>query len=217
MTTPVLLLATTNAGKLRELRALLPSTIELRSLREVGIDDLDEPADDYAANAISKALAASRQSGLPSLADDSGIAVDALSGAPGAYSARFGGIHGDSERNRALLLQRLVGVTQRSARFRCAMAFADVNGPLRSQVIWRHGDCAGTIAHAAMGDGGFGYDPIFVPENETKTMAQLSEVRKNAVSHRARALQAILPVVIGYLATREELETFRAAAVPSEQ
>lgn len=199
-----LLLASANAGKLVELREMLPG-FALVGLRDVGIDDLDEPADDYVTNAIAKALEASRRSGLPSLADDSGLAVDALSGAPGAFSARFAGAHGDSAKNRALLLSRLEGVpvAARGARFRCVVALADVRGPLGERAVWRHGECAGSIGLEARGTSGFGYDPLFIPEGGDSTMAELPSETKNALSHRGRAIRAMLPTLRGYLAMRE--------------
>ncbi len=200
MTVRPLLLATANAGKIRELRELLPD-LTLVGLRDVGIDDLDEPADDYVTNAVAKALEASRRSGLPSLADDSGLAVDALSGAPGAFSARFAGSHGDSARNRALLLERLAGVPAplRGARFRCVVALADARGRLGERALWRHGECAGSIAFEARGTSGFGYDPLFVPEGFEATMAELPGDVKNRLSHRGRAISAALPLLRSYL------------------
>ncbi len=204
MTSRPLLLATANPGKLVELRELLPG-FTLVGLRDVGIDDLDEPADDYVTNAVAKALEASRRSGLASLADDSGLAVDALSGAPGAFSARFAGGHGDSARNRALLLERLAGVSapMRGARFRCVVALADVAGPLGERTLWRHGECAGSIGFAAAGAGGFGYDPLFIPDGCGATMAELPAETKNSLSHRGRAIRAALPLLRGYLAASE--------------
>ncbi len=216
MNRPRLLLATANAGKLQELRELLPD-FTLVSLRDVGIDDLDEPADDYVTNATAKALEASTRTGLPALADDSGLAVDALSGAPGAFSARYAGGHGDSAANRALLLARLAGIPPelRGARFRCVIAFADVLGPLGAQAVWRHGECRGAIALAPRGDGGFGYDPLFVPEGGDRTMAELPAAEKHLRSHRGRSLQAIVPFVRTYLRTRENLAPNGRAALPS--
>jgi XTP/dITP diphosphohydrolase len=212
MTGRPLLLATANAGKLQELRELLPD-LALVGLHDVGIDDLDEPADDYVTNAVAKALEASRRTGLPSLADDSGLAVDALSGAPGAFSARFAGTHGDNAANRALLLARLAGVpgSLRGARFRCVVALADTSGPLGGRVLWRHGECAGSIGFEARGTSGFGYDPLFIPEGGGATMAELPAAVKNALSHRGRAIRAVLPLLRGYLAASESsgLPAFR--------
>lgn len=215
---PTLLLATANTGKLQELREMLTG-FALVSLRDVGIDDLDEPADDYVANAVAKALEASRRSGLPCIADDSGLAVDALSGAPGAFSARFAGGHGDNAANRARLLAALDGVpmSRRGARFRCVIAFADTSGALGARVVWRHGECRGHIALEARGGGGFGYDPLFVPDGSLFTMAQLPAQEKHSRSHRGRSLQAIVPFVRGYFTAREGVAHNRATALVSPQ
>lgn len=215
---PTLLLATANAGKVQELREMLTG-FSLLNLRDVGIDDLDEPADDYVANAVAKALEASRRSGLPSVADDSGLAVDALSGAPGAYSARYAGGHGDNAANRARLLAALAGVplAGRGARFRCVIAFADTTGPLGARVVWRHGECRGSIAFEARGSGGFGYDPLFVPEGTHLTMAELPAQEKHTRSHRGRGLRAIVPFVRGYFTAREGMARDRGTALVSRQ
>lgn len=216
MSAPRLLLASANAGKLRELRELLPD-LALLSLRDVGIDDLDEPADDYVTNAVAKAREASRRAGMPALADDSGLAVDALSGAPGAFSARFAGAHGDSAANRALLLARLAGVPEgrRGARFRCVIALADVGGPLGGGAVWRHGECRGRIGFTERGAGGFGYDPLFVPAGGDATLAELPAAEKHRLSHRGAALGAIAPFVRAYLRTRGMLAADRRGALPS--
>ena len=214
MSGPTLVLATANRGKLQELREMLPD-LALLSLRDVGIDDLDEPADDYVANAVAKAYEATARCGLPCLADDSGLAVDALSGAPGAFSARYAGAHGDSAANRARLLRELAGVPDgaRGARFRCVVAFADASGPLGARVVWRHGECRGHIARAPRGEGGFGYDPLFVPEGGSLTMAELPASEKHQISHRGRALTALVPFVRAYLHKRENLARARGAAI----
>lgn len=214
MTRAPLLLATANAGKLAELREMLPG-VAVCGLRDVGIDDLDEPADEYVANACAKALEASRRSGLVALADDSGLAVDALSGAPGAFSARYAGAHGDNAGNRALLLARMAHVPAalRGARFRCVLALADTAGPLGARALWRHGECRGSIGFEARGGGGFGYDPIFVPDGETRTMAELSSDEKHARSHRAMALRAMRPLLRGYLELRDAVATARRGAL----
>lgn len=197
------LVATANPGKLRELRALLPG-LDLVSLREVGIADLEEPGEDYATNAAAKALAASRATGLVALADDSGLEVDALGGAPGWRSARFAGAHGDDAANRRKLLAALVGVPRaaRGARFRCAVALADASGPLGDRVIMAYGECLGRVTESERGAGGFGYDPIFEVEGTSMTMAELDEDSKNRISHRARAVAAIRPTLDAYLAGR---------------
>ncbi len=198
-----LLLATANPGKLRELRGLL-ADVPVVGLADVGIADLDEPADDFVTNAVAKAWEASKQSGLPALADDSGLAVDALGGAPGVFSARYAGRHGDDAGNRALLLERMAAVSEglRGARFRCVMALADVLGPLGARTVWVQGACAGSIAQAARGAGGFGYDPLFIVAGLGRTMAELGADEKARRSHRGRATEAMLPVLRRYLAAR---------------
>ncbi len=201
---PSLLLATHNPGKMRELGALLTG-VRVLGLRDVGIDDLDEPFDTFVDNAVAKAVAASTLTGLPALADDSGLCVDALGGAPGVFSARFAGPHGDDAANRALLLARLGGVAgpDRGAEFRCVLALADVAGPLGpAGVVLVSGRCRGAIVEAPRGAGGFGYDPLFVPEGQGLTMAELSEADKHARSHRGQAVGRMLPVVRGYMASR---------------
>ena len=198
-----LLLATANAGKLRELRELL-GELAVVGLREVGItDDLPETADSFLGNATQKAVEAARRSGLPCLADDSGLCVDALGGAPGVFSARYAGRHGDDAANRDLLLARMADVADelRAARFRCVLVLADRGGPLGERVIATEGACEGRIARAPRGDGGFGYDPLFVPAGGALTMAELPSAAKHALSHRGAALRAMLPMLRAYLAS----------------
>lgn len=202
MTARPLLLATANRGKLRELRELL-SDLTVLGLHDVGIDDLPETADTFLGNATQKAVEASRRTGLPCLADDSGLCVDALDGAPGVYSARFSGRHGDDEANRALLLARLRDVPDalRIARFRCVLALADEAGALGARVLHAEGECPGVIVRSPRGEGGFGYDPLFVPAGDTRTMAELPSEVKHSLSHRGAALRAMLPTLRGYLAS----------------
>ena len=153
---------------------------------------VDEDAPTFAGNAEKKARAAQAQSGLPSLADDSGLEVDALDGAPGVRSARWAGAHGDDAANNAKLLAELDGVpaARRTARFRCALVFLDGDG---ARVV-AEGACEGRIGESARGDGGFGYDPLFLVDGDAagRTMAELSPDEKNRISHRARALEALL-------------------------
>lgn len=203
MTTRPLLLATANPGKLRELRELLGDPTVL-GLRDVGIDDLPETADTFLGNATQKAVEAARRTGLPCLADDSGLCVDALGGAPGVYSARYAGAHGDDAANRALLLERMRDVADdlRTARFRCVLVLADPGGALGAELRHAEGACPGVITRAPRGDGGFGYDPLFVPAGESRTMAELPSAAKHALSHRGAALRAMLPTLRGYLASR---------------
>ena len=202
-----LLLATNNQGKLRELRAILAGLpLELVTPADIRLD-LDVPEDGltYAGNAAKKALAFARASGLTALADDSGLEVDALNGAPGLYSARYGlslppfsgkmgGRGGDADR-RAFLLQNLRGANAArpwSARFRATVAVAGPEGSV--QIV--EGTCEGEVIPEERGAGGFGYDPIFLLSELGKTMAELPEETKNRLSHRARAAQAAKPILM---------------------
>lgn len=197
--------ATSNAGKLREFaHALAPflehHQIALVSQSELGISPADEPHDSFAANAMEKARHASAASGLPAIADDSGLSVDALGGAPGVRSARFfddwagpksqwAGLPVD-EANLRLVLALMEGQIDRKAAFHCAIAFvrsASDPNPILVSGLWR-----GAIAAAPMGVHGFGYDPIFMDAASGKTAAQLSIHEKEMVSHRGQALQAFL-------------------------
>ena len=188
-----LVLATGNVGKQRELAALLaPRGCEVVLQTTLGIDSADETGQSFEANALLKARHASRGAGLPALADDSGLEVDALDGRPGVHSARYAGDHAGDAENLALLLDELTGVPAalRTARYRCVIAFVrspDDDAPLIASGTWE-----GTIALAPHGTGGFGYDPAFVAEHETRTVAQMSAAEKNGVSHRAKALAALV-------------------------
>ena len=150
-----------------------------------------EDADTFEGNALIKARAAHEATGLASLADDSGLAVDALDGAPGVYSARYCGVHGDDDANNAKLLAELEGVSdeKRTARFVCALAFVDEDGAETTAF----GTIEGRIAHGLSGEGGFGYDPLFLPDEfgGAKTLAEVSQEEKNAISHRGNALRAL--------------------------
>lgn len=183
-------LATGNAGKLAEMRVLLASLpIELRGLGEVVGITLPAEGDDYAANAIAKAEAAARASGLPAVADDSGLEVDALGARPGATSARYGGSGLDDAGRVALLLRELAGVParRRTARFVCVVALAVPGG----ETLAVRGACEGRILAAPRGSLGFGYDPVFAPEGREVSMAELSAGEKNSLSHRGRAVAAL--------------------------
>jgi XTP/dITP diphosphohydrolase len=191
-----LVVATRNAGKLRELGALLgPLGWEALGLDAAGVrGEVDEDQPTFAGNAEKKARAALIASGLCALADDSGLEVDALGGAPGVRSARFAGDGHDDVANNARLLRELAAVpdAQRTARFRCALCWLEPSG----RRILVEGRCEGRIARVARGDGGFGYDPLFLVEDGgldgTRTMAELSLELKNQLSHRARALTALV-------------------------
>ncbi|HET9621253.1 MAG TPA: RdgB/HAM1 family non-canonical purine NTP pyrophosphatase [Kofleriaceae bacterium] len=207
-----LVFATRNPGKLVELRQLLPD-IDVLGVEEaearVGrpIPDVVEDADTFVGNASKKAREVSEATGFPALADDSGLEVDALDGAPGVYSARYaghpgGGGHGAGDAaNNAKLLEALRGVAadRRTARFRSVLAIADVAGPLRDAVITADGVCEGVVLDAPRGTGGFGYDPLFLVPELGKTFAELGIGTKGELSHRARAMQAIKPRLLAYL------------------
>jgi XTP/dITP diphosphohydrolase len=180
---PRLAVATSNEHKLRELRALLQGVCEPVGMRELGLtDDIEETGETFAENAILKAEAVMKATGLPALADDSGLAVDALGGAPGVHSARYAGEHGDDGSNNALLLRNMKDQTDRNCKFVCAMALALPAGETKTVT----GECAGTLLKEPRGTSGFGYDPLFLYENG-KTFAELPQNEKNKVSHRARA------------------------------
>ena len=182
-----LLIATHNQGKKREYEALFHDPrLELVTLTEIGVQTrIEETGSTYAENALLKAHGYAAVAGLLTLADDSGLEVDALKGAPGVYSARYAGEDASDEDRYRLLLSNLEGEPdeRRSARFRCAIALAWPTG--RAEVV--EGVCEGVIAHEPRGEHGFGYDPVFYVVELRQTMAQLPEELKNQVSHRARA------------------------------
>jgi XTP/dITP diphosphohydrolase len=167
------------------------------------VPDVIEDADTFAGNAAKKAREVSAATGLPALADDSGLEVDALGGAPGVYSARYAGAGHDDAANNAKLLAALAGVpsARRTARFRAVLALADVGGALGSEVITADGACEGVILEAPRGTGGFGYDPLFFAPELGMTFAEAGVGRygKRDLSHRARAMQAIKPRLLAYL------------------
>jgi XTP/dITP diphosphohydrolase len=183
-----LVIASSNAGKLAELRDLLGDGFDLHAQSEFGIEDADETGLSFVENAILKARHAARATGLPALGDDSGLCVDALHGAPGLYSARYAGTHGDSEANIDKLLRELDGVddANRGARFACVLALVrDANDPqpLIAEGIWE-----GRILRERRGGNGFGYDPVFLDPENGVSAAELDPGIKNAISHRGRAL-----------------------------
>ncbi|MGI9254963.1 MAG: RdgB/HAM1 family non-canonical purine NTP pyrophosphatase [Thermomicrobiales bacterium] len=187
---PTVLVATSNAGKLAEFARLLPSGIQIVSLAEAGVALPEETGETFAENARLKALAGAVQSGLLTIADDSGLAADALGGAPGIRSARFAGEPSSDSRNRAALLAAMADVPEadRTARFICSVAIASPNG-IEAEAS---GVCEGRVGFAERGAYGFGYDPLFVlPDG--RTMAELTPGQKDAASHRGKAYQAILP------------------------
>ncbi|AKF07785.1 RdgB/HAM1 family non-canonical purine NTP pyrophosphatase [Sandaracinus amylolyticus] len=199
--TTKLLIATKNRGKLEEFRRIFGDLgVELVSADELGLPDVEETGDTFEANAILKAEAQAAASGCMTIADDSGLEVDALDGAPGVYSARYAGA-GGSEANVRKLLAALADVPdeRRTARFRCVLALADPRGALGARVELTEGRCEGRIAHQPSGSGGFGYDPVFVPADGDATMAELSATAKDAISHRGRACARMRERLAAYL------------------
>lgn len=201
-----LVFATRNRGKLVELRQLLPG-IDVLSIDEATartgttIPEVDEDADTFEGNAIKKAREVSRATGLPALADDSGLEVDALGGAPGVYSARYAGEGAGDAANNAKLLAALADVPTplRTARFRAVLALADVAGPLGAETITAAGVCEGVLLGELRGTGGFGYDPLFVIPDLGQTFAELGVEAKGERSHRAHAMRAIRAQLLAYL------------------
>ena len=202
-----LLLATRNAKKLVELDRILAASdvtgievIGLTALPALGVPsfpEAPETAPDFEGNALAKARDAVAATGLPAVADDSGLAVDALNGMPGVLSARWSGGHGDDAANLRLVLGQLGDVPdeRRGAAFVCAAALVLPGG---AEVVVR-GEWRGTLIREARGSNGFGYDPIFVPEGDTRTSAELDPAEKDALSHRGRALRLLLPHITAAL------------------
>jgi len=187
-----IILASNNSGKIREFNTMLTGIYQVVSMRDMQVEEVPETGLTFVENALIKARNASAQSGLPALADDSGIVVDALNGAPGIYSARFAGDHGDDEANTQKLLEDMAQVpdTQRTARFWCAIVYVEhANDP--TPIIIQRG-WEGEIMREKVGENGFGYDPIFYVPTHKKASAELSAEQKNTISHRGKALQALL-------------------------
>lgn len=201
----LLLFATHNPGKVTELAELFADIegIEVRSLADYDVPEVEEDGATFADNAAKKALAVSAATGLPALADDSGLEVDALGGAPGVRSARYAGEHGDDAANNAKLVEAMRHHSQRSARFRSALALADCQGPLGQEVVLAGGACEGEILQEPRGDGGFGYDPLFYSPELKATFAEAGVGSKNQISHRARAMSEMLPKLIEYFALKK--------------
>ena len=186
-----LVLASGNAGKLKELSSLLaPLGIEVLPQSAFHVSEAEEPHPSFVENAIAKARHAARATGLPALADDSGLCVDALGGAPGVLSARFAGEPKSDARNNALLLERLAGETNRRARFYCALVL--VRHADDPQPIIACGEWHGEILEATRGHGGFGYDPLFLVPELDQTAAEIDHSLKNVLSHRGNAMRQLL-------------------------
>ncbi|MCI9610217.1 MAG: XTP/dITP diphosphatase [Oscillibacter sp.] len=194
-------LATHNPGKLAEMKAILSGLgVEVVSPAEAGVEvDVEETGTTFAENAMLKAKAVCAAAGLPAIADDSGLCVNALNGGPGVYSARYGGEGLDDAGRRRLLLQNLRGQTTRAAHFTCAVACAFPNG----DTLEAEGRCDGAIAFAPLGDGGFGYDPVFLIPEKGKTFGQIGPEEKSKISHRGKALAAFAEKLGAYLSKGE--------------
>jgi XTP/dITP diphosphohydrolase len=202
-------LATRNAGKLAELRRMVSVMAEARQIQILGLSDVaayPEPAETertFEGNALIKARAGVAATGLPALADDSGLTVDVLNQMPGVRSARWAGPGASDEENNALLLRQLADVplAERSARFVCAMALVLPDGTEHVRL----GEMRGRLAVSPAGHNGFGYDPLFVAEGNTMTNGELEPSVKDAISHRGRAVRAILPVLVAELGRLEPI------------
>ena len=190
-------LATQNQKKLREMSDILSGFgVEVVTPKSLGIDlEVEETGTTFAENAMLKAKAICEAANLPAIADDSGLCVDALAGAPGVYSARYGGEGLDDVGRYRLLLENLRGQTTRTAHFACAIACALPNG----DTLTAEGKVEGTIAFAPMGEGGFGYDPIFFYPPLRKTFGQLTAEEKHGISHRGKALEVFVKDLATYL------------------
>ncbi|MCC9203487.1 RdgB/HAM1 family non-canonical purine NTP pyrophosphatase [Arthrobacter sp. zg-Y769] len=199
-----LVLATRNPGKLRELRELLRGQVpgldvdtQVIDAAAAGVPDVAETGVTFEENALLKAHAVAAATGLPAVADDSGLAVDVLGGAPGIFSARWSGRHGDDAANLELLLAQLADISaeHRGAAFVCAAALALPDG---GETVER-GELRGTLLESARGAGGFGYDPILQPAGLDRSCAELTGAEKNAISHRGQAFRALLPALVAAL------------------
>ena len=195
-----LVLATRNKGKIAEVERLISQyagNINLRSVADFNLDDVEETGTTFEENALLKAATIARLTGLPALADDSGISIDALDGAPGVYSARWSGVHGDDAANIAKVLKELDGVpdSDRGAQFVCVIALALPDG----RHIMVRGEVYGTVRHEPIGEYGFGYDPIFQPDGYEITTAQMDPELKDSISHRGRALREIAPKIAPFI------------------
>ena len=191
-----LVLASGNPGKLAEIQALLaPLGTHVVTQVELGITEAEEPHDTFLENALAKARHACIATRLPALADDSGLCVDALGGAPGVHSARYAGDPGSDSRNNEKLLAEMAAHDKRGAHYECVLVLMRGPGdtrPLIAQAQW-HGD----IARVARGAGGFGYDPLFLPKGLDRTAAELDPEEKNRISHRGQALAKLLELLKG--------------------
>ena len=196
-----LVLASQNKKKIKEMNEILAQLgVEVMSQAEAGVNvDVEETGTTFEENSLLKAKAVMEASGLPAIADDSGLCVDALNGAPGVYSARYGGEGLDDVGRYRLLLENMKGQMPRTAKFVSVITCCFPNG----DVITARGECPGTIAFAPMGEGGFDYDPVFFVPGMKKTFAQLTAEEKNAISHRGKALEVFKAKLEEYLKERK--------------
>ena len=193
-----LVLATRNQGKVKEFQRLIQE--HSQDIEVIGLDsfpelpEIEETGDSFEANALLKARAVAEFTGLPALADDSGLCVDALNGEPGIYSARWAGVHGDDVANNAKLLDKLSGVNQRGAKFQCVVALVipKENG---EQVLIETGSISGFIVDEPRGEHGFGYDPLFAPHGSSLTFGEFPHGEKDKISHRGQAFRKIAPLI----------------------
>jgi XTP/dITP diphosphohydrolase len=194
---PDLLIATNNAGKLREFERLFRDLgINLTSLRDHGIEtEIEESGDTFELNASLKAAGYAVLSGVPTLADDSGLVIDHLNGAPGVRSARYAGDNASDQDRVNKVLREMKDARQRTGRFVCVISLADAGGNV---VVSVDGKCEGIIVDAPRGSNGFGYDPIFLPNGFDRTFGELDAETKNSISHRARAAAKIIPFLRGF-------------------
>lgn len=199
-----IVLATRNKGKIRELARIFAH--ELPEVDLLGTDnfpelaDVDETEDSFEGNALLKAVAVSRFTKLPAIADDSGLAVDHLKGAPGIYSARYSGVHGDDEANLQKVLREMEGIANRRAQFVCAAAFVAPNG--YQKVI--RAEMVGELISQPRGANGFGYDPIFVPEGFAQTTGEMAPDLKDSISHRGKAMRELAQIISSERASWEQ-------------
>lgn len=188
--------ATNNPNKLKEIQALMPKGVQILSLEEIGCkEDIPETGQTLEANAFQKAQYLKDHYGYDCFADDTGLEIDALNGAPGVYSARYAGPQRSAEDNMAKILTELEGNTNRKAQFRTAIALI-----LNGEEHLFEGKVEGLISENKLGEHGFGYDPIFVPEGEQRSFAQMSMEEKGAISHRGRAVKKLIDYLVSYSA-----------------
>lgn len=182
-----IIIASNNIGKITEIQQIIGSQFKLITLKEIGIfEDIPEPFFTFEENAKAKAEYVFQATGRDCIAEDSGIVVEALDGAPGVLSARYSGIHGDDQANNEKLLVELKNKSDRSAYYQCVICCC-----LKGVYFYFSGKCLGTIAEHPMGNGGFGYDPLFIPNGYTESFGMLDSSIKNQISHRSKALAAL--------------------------